>query len=273
MGTASAAEAPPAAGQPPRPDAAYQRGDWADAYRGYRQRLVAGQPTGAARNLARAIECLKKLNRIAEFDPLVEAAVRANAGDWRLLAAAARSYKQVKHHGRRAEGVFTRGSGRGSARIVNARQRDRVRSLQLYQRAIAQAEAADERGEAAGVLLEAASAVRATPGGVWRLQALTDLNTLPDYEAGWGYGRRGSAAPVDDAGEPVLHAEPASWAAAASDGQRWRWLLAEATRWDTRLRPEALRRRAEFARGKVSRVWARHLPQEAAAERLDAELA
>ena len=67
----------------------------------------------------------------------------------------------------------------------------------------------------------------------WRLQSLTDLGTLPDYESGWWYYRgeiRG--APVDEAGRPIYYQVPKSWEAAQSDGQRWRWCLTQAAEFD-----------------------------------------
>ncbi|MGD8992444.1 MAG: MG2 domain-containing protein [Desulfobacterales bacterium] len=64
----------------------------------------------------------------------------------------------------------------------------------------------------------------------WRLQYLTDLSRLPDYEPGYGhaYGRRTRYAPVDALGRPVYHRIPKDYDTAASDGERWRWLLARA---------------------------------------------
>ena len=59
----------------------------------------------------------------------------------------------------------------------------------------------------------------------WRLQYLTDLTKLPDYEDGYFYYREYNGAPVDAEGKPVYHTLPKSWEAAETDGQRWRWAL------------------------------------------------
>ena len=66
----------------------------------------------------------------------------------------------------------------------------------------------------------------------WRLQYLTDLARLPDYEPGHGYGYGGGTqgAPVDDKGNPVFYKIPKTFQAAESDGERWRWLLANAAK-------------------------------------------
>ena len=62
----------------------------------------------------------------------------------------------------------------------------------------------------------------------WRLQYLTDLKVLPDYEDGWGYYRQTAGAPVDADGKPVFYHVPKSFEAAETDGQRWRWCLQQA---------------------------------------------
>src|SRR5262249_13187474 len=76
----------------------------------------------------------------------------------------------------------------------------------------------------------------------WRLQYLTDLSTLPDYEDGnryWYYGAQ-KPAPVDEKGNPVLHHVPkGGYEKAATDGERWRWMLAQA---------------AEMAPGRVNEI-------------------
>ena len=73
----------------------------------------------------------------------------------------------------------------------------------------------------------------------WRLQSLTDLDTLPDYEEGWGYyGGQPQGAPVDADGNPIFYALPKSWDAAKNDGERWRWVLETMVEWNPALRNE-----------------------------------
>ncbi len=63
-------------------------------------------------------------------------------------------------------------------------------------------------------------------GDAWRLQSLTDLDKLPDYEEGYYFGGgRGIGAPVNADGTPVFYHLPESWKAAQNDGERWRWAL------------------------------------------------
>ncbi|MCB9941131.1 MAG: alpha-2-macroglobulin [Planctomycetaceae bacterium] len=80
----------------------------------------------------------------------------------------------------------------------------------------------------------------------WRLQSLTDLSELPDYEEGHFYRNDAGGAPVDADGNPVFHQQPASWEAATSDGQRWRWCLHMAVEADPKLKSGAAWRFADF---------------------------
>src|SRR5678815_3900195 len=67
----------------------------------------------------------------------------------------------------------------------------------------------------------------------WRLQYLTDLTKLPDYEENYfGYGTGSAGAPVDAEGNPVYHRVPKSYEASQTDGERWRWLMARAVEID-----------------------------------------
>src|SRR5262249_38875529 len=98
----------------------------------------------------------------------------------------------------------------------------------------------------------------------WRLQYLTDLTKLPDYEDGYPYGGlrgRGGrwggwagdagAAPVGEQGNPVYHKLPRSFEKAQSDGERWRWLLERAATLDPTRRSEVDMIFANFMRGQL----------------------
>ncbi|MEM8864108.1 MAG: MG2 domain-containing protein [Planctomycetota bacterium] len=245
--------------EPPAPaktatERAFREGNWADAYDGYRVALTPSELTGqaAAIALSRSVSCLRNLNRIDEFDAFIESVVDAHPDDWRLLAQAAESYTSIDHSGRLVDGQFKRGRGRGRAKIVYSQLRDRVRAMQLNLDAIEAAKADDEQREAATVLLRAANALMQQRQGqaAWRLQELTDLSELPDYETdrrNYWFTGSSSGAPVTADGDPVLYEEPASWDAAANDGERVRWLLAEAVRWNPANRLQALEQRANFS--------------------------
>jgi uncharacterized protein YfaS (alpha-2-macroglobulin family) len=214
---------------------AFQDGNWKVAYQSYRKLCLAptNDPKMVGNDLLQAWQCLRNLNRLNELDDFREDVIVKHFGNWRLLQAAARSYHQNNHRGYMVAGEFHRGAHRGKGQYVNAIQRDRVRALQLMNRALIIAFKEPVKNEVADFYLEFAGMIRQYSGynQSWRLQYLTDLTRLPDYEPGHGYGySRVQGAPVDAAGLPVFHKVPESFASATSDGQRWRWLLTNAAK-------------------------------------------
>src|SRR5205085_6991794 len=124
---------------------------------------------------------------------------------------------------------------RGGGRWVNTFERDRSRALQLMQQALPLAEKDGDRTAVAAFHLHFARLLLNGAGRhePWRLQFLTDFGILPDYEDGYRYYGQGSrGAPVDENGKPVYHHKPKSYAAAKTDGERWRWMLARAAKLD-----------------------------------------
>ncbi len=228
----------------------FDAGNFKVAYDGSRKLALDPQtdPKRVAEDLARAVQALQQLGRVEETDELIEASVKAQANNWRLLRGAAQMYTQyVDHGGFLIAGKFERGSHRGGGQYVSSQERDRVRSMQLLQQAIPFAMKDDAKGEVAEFFLEYAQQLGAIEA--WRLQALTDLTALPDYEEGNQWGGRGlgggfsgggdsKGAPVDVDGNPVFHRVPQSWDDAKSDGERWRWMLTQAVEFDNKLRNE-----------------------------------
>lgn len=219
-----------------------QEGNLRDAY-GILSRLLTAPAEDAravCEDLPRAWQCLAQLNRMDEIDALIEKSVEAQARNWRFLAAAAELYRQLPHQGFLIAGEFRRGPHRGGGEVVNSFQRDRVRALQLMRQAMPLADSDDNRSDVARFYLQFAQMWLEGAGGVeaWRLGALTDLETLPDYEPGWGYWGGARGAPVDDEGRPIFYAVPKTFADAVNDGQRWRWCLTQAKEVDPRLADE-----------------------------------
>lgn len=218
-------------------------------------------------DFAQVISSLSSLNRMSEFDAFVEDAVELHGGNWRLLFQAATTLSQTNSYGFIIAGEFQRGQHRGGGRQVDSRNRNRVRSLQLMVQSITllkQDESATP-SEAANVYDALANAIgQARHGESWRLQQLTDLTTLPDYDepvyhGRWGFGGRTSqkGAAVDENGKPILHQLPATWEAAQSDGERWRWALEQTAKSDTSRRSQvdlewATFLKAEFGVGGAS---------------------
>ena len=103
-------------------------------------------------------------------------------------------------------------------------ERDRVRAMQLMHQAMPLVAKDDDKRAVAQFYLDFAQMLLNHRGHyeAWRLQYLTNLGELPDYDEGYWYWREYNGAPVDAEGKPVYHHVPKSWEAAESDGQRWR---------------------------------------------------
>ncbi|MCA9237700.1 MAG: alpha-2-macroglobulin [Planctomycetales bacterium] len=235
---------PPDGGPLQRVDKMFDDGNFAEALAEYRQ-LTTGPDEGLssqelATAFSRAAECFARLNQLDELDAYREEVAGRHADDWVVLLAVATNYENNVHYGYQIAGKFSRGQHRGGGKVMHATARDRVRTLQLCRQAL---EAFEKQAATAGSdskpnsqgrgifdRLAAALMMDASGRSAWRLQTLTNLDELPDYEEGWGYGGTPQGAPVDAAGEPVVYEIPDSWDAAANDGERWRWTLAERTR-------------------------------------------
>ena len=206
-----------------------QAGNFKDAYEGFRKLALSAtsDPRQIGNDLNHAIQCLQRLNRVNEIDDFREAVIKVHGENWRLLQTAAQSYLNVPHHGYMIAGEFRRGHHRGGGRVVNAAERDRVRALQLMVQAMPLAQKDDNKSDAGNFFMAMGRMWMNNRGAQesWRLQYLTNLAELPDYDDGWGYARQTNGAPVDEEGNPVFHHVPKSWEAAKTDGERYRWSL------------------------------------------------
>src|SRR5262245_46820731 len=217
---------------------AHQAGNYKDAYETLRKLALDpdDDPMKVGSDLELAVTCLRNLGRVDEVDDFREAVIAAHPKNWRLLKAAANSYAGVDHYGYIVAGKFYRGYKRGGGRWVNTFERDRTRALQLMQLALPLAEKDGDKKAAADFHLDFARLLLQGAGWhePWRLQYLTDLGTLPDYEDGYRYyyGQNTRGAPVDENGNAVYHHKPKSYADAKTDGERWRWMLARTAELD-----------------------------------------
>jgi len=215
-------------------------GNWKEALEVRRKLLADHDDERTGEDLQWAIQELHQLNRLSEFDALVEGAVESHPENWRLLRQAALSFQSAQHWGFILDGEFRRGHHRGGGQYVGSQERDRVRAIQLMIEAIEEARGDAKPGELARMHLELAGMVEMGRQGrerVWLLGVLTPLDELPDYGEGSELSS-GAGAPVNDGGEPLVIEVPESWEAAANDGERWRWAMAEAARLDPGLKPQ-----------------------------------
>jgi hypothetical protein len=245
----------------PAPEALRERarkamadGNFKDAYEAYRK-LALNPETDrmqVAQDYQQAVQALVQLGRTEEVDAFREKTVEAHLQNWRLLQAAAHSLLQGEHYGYIVAGEFYRGHKRGGGRFVSSAARDRVRALQLLEQARALIPNEQDRAAIGRFYLEYADAMLQGGGDreAWRLQSLTDLKTLPDYEEAYrrfGFGGDGpQGAPVDAEGNPIYYSVPKRFDEAQSDGERWRWLLAQAAEADPKRLNETRLRFANF---------------------------
>jgi uncharacterized protein YfaS (alpha-2-macroglobulin family) len=229
----------------------HKQGNYKDAYETYRK--LALDPNDdvrqAGEDLRMATACLQPLNRLDEMDEFREKVVEVHKNNWRLLLAAARNYLDQPHYGFMVAGKFCRGNKRGGGNLVNSNDRDRVRALQLMVQAMPMAQKDDNHRDVGAFCLSLADMLLADRRGLeeaWRLQYLSDLKVMPDYEPGWSNYRETHGAPVDADGKPVFHTTPKSFDAAETDGQRWRWCLQQAAEFDPGLLDNVRKQFADF---------------------------
>jgi uncharacterized protein YfaS (alpha-2-macroglobulin family) len=216
------------------------QGNWQEAYDVLEPIATDKETPGdkAAEAISKANQCLANLNLLNKLDGLLEASIASHADSWVLLHRAAMIYRSAQPYGFMIAGEFERGHHRGGGKQVNSFQRDRTRALQLFQQALANIPDDADKSQVAQFFVDLADTVMHGRGGQqsWRLQYLTDLSELPDYDEGgwwWGYYHGAlSPAPVGPDGEPVYYYLPAGWSKAANDGERWRWALMQAAEYD-----------------------------------------
>lgn len=145
-------------------------------------------------------------------------------------------------------GKFSRGPHRGGGEAVNSAQRDRTRALQLMVQAMPAIKTEPRHDEIGGYWMAMARMLLSNRGfnDAWRLGYLTNLNELPDYDKGQFHDYSTTGAPVNRDGNPIFHYEPKTWDAAQTDGQRWRFALAQAAQNDPHRQNDARYELAEF---------------------------
>jgi alpha-2-macroglobulin len=219
----------------------YQQNNFNDAYQIYLKLLQDPQAEDSllANDYRQAWRCLQSLSRTNELDGLREQLLDRHPNKWRLRQSIARSYLENEHYGFLVAGEFIRGNARGGGEWADASEYDRSRALQILIESIPLAEnsksTADELADFY-LLIGQGVELNRTDGENWRLQALTDLNQLPEIEANqeWGFPGRGGmgrgwggspsrGAPVDEEGNPIFYEIGVSWEESANDGQRLRW--------------------------------------------------
>lgn len=202
-------------------DALQKTGSWREALALYRDKISAISDGKSGEDLAKAFEVLRELNEISQADGLLETAVSSKADNPSVLLSAADLYGAIDHVGSITAGEFRRGYKDAAGLVFFTEYRDRVRKIQLLRAALALGGDEKVRTETWKKLSEAVFAY----DGSWKLQLLTPLDKLPEWDEPGPSGAT-EGVPWKD-GAPVLPKLPDSWEKAANDGERWRFALAE----------------------------------------------
>ncbi len=229
------------------------KGDYADALTIYESLLKDAGTSGedAANDLQAAINAVTQLGRHEDADKLRDLALASHPNSPRVKRSAAQTLLSGNHYGYVIDGTFTRGQQRRGGNWASSIEWDRVRAIQLLAEGLPAAtadtlgedEAGDYRHALASALLQGRQG-----NAAWQLQTLTDLTELPDRADPDPIRNAAnpSGAPVTEDGAPLYHEVPASWQAAKTDGERWRWALAEAAKFGADNAAEATLSRAGF---------------------------
>ena len=164
-------------------------------------------------------------NRVKEYD---DAFAFVTSRFPKNVSLAAELNANVTSYGFFFNNTFTRGSNRGNAgRRVNSTARDRVENLRFMASASEEAKNVSKPLQIKYYRALASLLCRNQSGSQsYKLQALTDLTVLPDYDDG-DFGSS-SRPPVNKDGSPVLYSCPKDFASAKCDGERFRWALEQA---------------------------------------------
>ncbi len=210
---------------------AYKDGNFKEALKIFQQLVHSknNNPYKICDDFNTAVDCLQHLNRINETDSFIEKSINKHKSNWRLLYNAALRLFSTDHFGYIIAGEFIRGHHRGGGKYVNTFERDRIRALQFMQQAATIIDKNANQSDQSDFLINFARMVMGSDDHTtaWKLQYLSDLSILPDYEEGYGYysGTSSKGAPVTPDNTPVFHQLPMDFSSAKSDGERWRWLI------------------------------------------------
>lgn len=222
---------------PPLPDVRnaslrqLQDGNYREALAGFRRLVTTATHTGPllGDDLAHAARCLQELGQSDQLDALLRDTLAAHPEDWYAHWYSAGVLADAPHYGMIVAGEFQRNSRGGGGQWAQSLERDRTQALRWMHQAIQLKADTVPAAHQAKFYRDVARVLQLGRDGqlAWRLQDLTSLDDspLPDYDIGHGWGQTPGGAPVDADGNPILYTVPQEFAAAQSDGERWRWSL------------------------------------------------
>ncbi|MDO4550159.1 MAG: MG2 domain-containing protein [Planctomycetia bacterium] len=196
------------------------------------------------------INCLRRLGKFSDVDAFLEKVAATYADHWEVLECVADIYtRELTSHGCVVSGVFQRGRYQGMR--ANSVDRDRVRAMQLLNLCapqvlrLAESDLLDDQARAGWFFIRYADFLMHVRerNTAWKLQNLTDVHSLPDYNTHSPFGfSETQGAPVDENDNPIFYALPSAkekkdvpenekiafiqvLSGAQNDGELWRWCL------------------------------------------------
>ncbi|MCK4981611.1 MAG: hypothetical protein KAS17_01745, partial [Victivallaceae bacterium] len=197
-------------------DTEYKNKNWKDAFLLYEKIILEYRvnPT----TYSNAVYCLKKARLEKEFDRLFAAVAKKYGKNPAMAITLAQSKRRVSDFGYIIAGKFERGYHRGGGQRVSSLERDRVEALRLLF-SVSQKTQDKKFYNALRFIIIWGREYNQK----WKLQYLTDLKKLPDYEKqNYYYGHQRYGAPVGADGKPVFYHLPVSLKDSVNDGERWR---------------------------------------------------
>ncbi len=207
-----------------------KEGNFQEAFELRKKLLTIQDDPHSGRDLLLAHKSLYQLGRESEIDSLIAALLSKRKDNAYLLEAAADLFAgELNPWGTVQDGNFLR-SRDSSGDYIGVEEQDRLQALQLYKKALDLFEE-DPKSEVRVLrkLGEVLIEDRRDSQSVWQLYTLTDTKVVPDYTRSLD-AITTLGPPVDSNGEPEYFGIPESYELAESDGERWRWTIAESSR-------------------------------------------
>ena len=143
------AEPPAIVDQRAKADKLFAEGNFKEALALYRPLALNGENTGPrlSHDITQVNNCYRNLQRDAEVDAYLEEAEKVHAQNWRGLKAIGTEWIINQHYGFVIAGKYYRGNNSGRGQYVDSTPRDRVRALQVFEKALplVKAEAATDQ--------------------------------------------------------------------------------------------------------------------------------
>lgn len=212
-------------------------GNWKEALEMAEKNFTAVSDEDSDEDLKCAVKCMNKLRKFESYEDFLKVVDEKHGENAAVLLQAAYTFGSVPNDGAWLDGEFVRGGNayrRNGTRGEpgNSYEHDRVLAIRFLERAYKVADDDTDKNVRVSTLDQWASRMQwnRTGSQSWKLQILTDIESLPEIDRGYNRYSGTRGAPATEDGDPLFYEVPESYEAAKNDGERWRWLLSEKLR-------------------------------------------